>query len=55
MPTVNYIAYGYVKIITDHHQFELDLIKIVKKDIEQTKTFLNRMNFYNRFEIRDVK
>ena len=26
-----------------------------KEDIEQAKTFLNRMNFDNRFEIRIVK
>ena len=44
-----------VRIITDHHQFDLDLRKIDKKDIEQAKTFLNRMNFDNRFEIRIVK
>ena len=44
----------FVRIITDHHQFDLGLRKIDKKDIEQAKTFLNRMNFDNRFEIRDV-
>ena len=45
----------FVKIITDHHQFDLDLRKVDKEDIEQAKTFLNRMNFDNRFEIRIVK
>jgi len=45
----------FVRIITDHHQFDLDLRKVDQEDIEQTKTFLNRMNFDNRFEIRIVK
>jgi hypothetical protein len=45
----------FVRIITDHHQFELDLRKVDKEDIEQAKTFLKRMNFDNRFEIRSVK
>jgi len=31
-----------VKIITDHHQFDLDLRKVDKEDIEQAKTFLKR-------------
>ena len=44
----------FVRIITDHHPFDLDLREIDKKDIEQAKTFLNRMNFNDRFEIRDV-
>ena len=45
----------FVRIITDHHQFDLDTRKVDKEDIEQAKTFLNRMNFDNRFEIRIVK
>ena len=45
----------YVRIITDHHQFELDLRKVDKEDIEQAKAFLKRMNFDNRFEIQAVK
>jgi hypothetical protein len=45
----------FVRIITDHHQFDLDLRKIDKEDIEQAKTFLKKMNFDNRFEIRIVK
>jgi len=44
-----------VRIITDHHQFDLDLRKIDKEDIEQAKIFLKKMNFDNRFEIRIVK
>ena len=42
----------YVRIITDQHQFELDLRKVDKEDIEQAKIFVKRMNFDNRFEIR---
>ena len=45
----------FVRIITDHHQFDLDLRKIDKEDIEQAKIFLKKMNFDNRFEIRIVK
>ncbi len=45
----------FVRIITDHHQFELDLRKVDKEDIEQAKAFLKRMNFDNRFEIRVAK
>ena len=45
----------FVRIITDHHQFELDLRKVDKEDIEQAKIFLKRMNFDNRFEIQIVK
>ena len=46
---------NFVRIITDYHQFELDLRKVDKEDIEQAKIFLKRMNFDNRFEIRAVK
>ena len=42
----------FVKIITDYHQFELDLGKVDKEEIEQAKTILKRMNFDNRFEMR---
>ncbi len=43
-----------VRIITDHHQFDLDLRKVEKEDIEQANAFFKRMNFDNRFEIRIV-
>jgi hypothetical protein len=42
----------FVRIITNHHQFELDLGKVDKKEIEQAKKIIKRMNFDNRFEIR---
>gem|GEM_PF-497708 len=42
----------FVRIITNHHQFELDLRKVDKEEIEQAKTILQRMNFDNRFELR---
>ena len=44
----------FVRIIANHHQFELDLRKVDKEGIEQEKTLLKRMNFDNRFEIRIV-
>ena len=44
-----------VRIITNHHQLDLDLRKIDKEDIEQAKTFLKKMNFDSRFEIRTAK
>ncbi len=44
----------FVKIIANHHQFELDLGKVGKEEIEQAKAFVKRMNFDNRFEIRIV-
>ncbi len=43
----------FVKIIANHHQFELDLRKVDKEEIEQAKTILKRMNFDNRFEMRN--
>ena len=43
-----------VRIITEHHQFELDLRKVDKAEIEQAKTILKRMNFDNRFVMRIV-
>ncbi len=42
----------FVRIITNHHQFELDLRKVDKEDIEQAKAFVKRMNFDNRFEMK---
>ena len=45
----------FVRIITNRHQFELDLRKLDKEDIEQAKKFLRKMNFDNRFEIRIVQ
>jgi hypothetical protein len=44
----------FVRIITDYHQFELDLRKVDKEDIEQAKALLKRMNFDNCFEIRII-
>jgi len=44
----------FVRIITNHHQFELDLRKVDKEEIEQAKTILKRMNFDNCFEIQIV-
>ena len=43
-----------VRIITNHHQFELDLRKVDKEEIEQAKNFLERMNFDNCFEIQFI-
>ncbi len=45
---------NFVRIITNHHQFELDLRKVDKEDIEKAKIFLKRMNFDNCFEIRII-
>jgi hypothetical protein len=45
----------FVKIITNHRQFDLDLRKVDEEDTEQAKKFLKRMNFDNRFEIRIIK
>ena len=42
----------FLRIITVHHQFELDLRKVDKKDIKQAKKFLKKMNFDNRFEMQ---
>jgi hypothetical protein len=44
----------FVRIITNHHQFELDLRKVDKEEIGKAKTFLERMNFDSRFEMRIV-
>ena len=43
-----------VRIITNHHQFELDLRKVDKEEIERAKNFLERMNFDNCFEIQII-
>ncbi len=45
---------GFVRIITNHHQFELDLRKVDKGEIEEAKAILKRMNFDNCFEIQIV-
>ena len=44
----------FVKIISSHHQFDLDLRKVDKEEIDQAKAILNRMNFDNRFEVRII-
>ena len=44
----------FVRIITHHHQFGLDLSKVDKKDIRKAKKFLKKMNFDNRFAIKTV-
>ena len=41
----------FVKIISSHHRFDLDLRKIDKEEIDQAKTILKRMNFDNCFEL----
>ncbi len=45
----------FVRIITNRYQFELDLRKVDKEEIERAKTILHRMNFDNRFEMRLTK
>ena len=42
----------FVKIISSYHQFDLDLRKVDKEEIDQVKTILQKMNFDNRFEVR---
>ena len=42
----------FVKIISSHHQFDLDLRKVDKEEIDQVKTILQKMNFDNSFEVR---
>jgi hypothetical protein len=44
----------FVKIISSHHQFKLNLMKVDKKEIDRAKTILKRMNFDNRFELRII-
>jgi len=43
-----------VRIITNHYQFELDLRKVEKEEIEQAKSILERMNFDDCFEMQIV-
>ena len=45
---------NFVRIISDHHQFDLDLRKIDKKNIKKAKKILEKMNFDNRFEIKVI-
>ncbi|MCK4421233.1 hypothetical protein KAW18_13810 [candidate division WOR-3 bacterium] len=42
-----------IAIITTEHRFDLDLRKVDKEDIEEAKTILNKMNFDNRFVIKE--
>lgn len=44
----------FIKIISSHHQFELDLREVDKEEIDQAKVILKRMNFDNRFELRTI-
>jgi len=41
-----------VRITTVSHQFELDLRKVDKEEVEQTKAILQKMNFDHNFEMR---
>jgi hypothetical protein len=43
-----------VRIITDRHQFELDLRKVDKEEIDQAKAILKKMNFDNSYKMRIV-
>jgi len=40
-----------VTIITNHHQFELDLRKVDNKEIKHARVILRKMNFDNRYHI----
>jgi len=53
---LNKIEFGdaFVSIITDNHQFELDLKKVEPEEIEQAKSILKKMNFDNCFEMQTV-
>jgi len=42
-----------ITIITTGHRFDLDLRKVDKEDIEEAKKILNKMNFDNRFVIKE--
>ncbi len=44
----------FVRIVTNRHQFEVDLRKIDKEEIDQAQAILKRMNFDNSFEMRIV-
>ena len=40
-----------VKITTNYHQFELDLRKVDKEEVDQAKAILQKMNFDHSFEM----
>jgi hypothetical protein len=40
-----------VKITTNYHQFELDLRKVDKEEVDQAKAILQKMNFDQSFEM----
>ena len=40
-----------VKIVTNYHQFELDLRKVDKEEVDQAKAILQKMNFDHSFEM----
>jgi hypothetical protein len=40
-----------IKITTNYHQFELDLRKIDKEEVDQAKAILQKMNFDHSFEM----
>jgi len=40
-----------VKINTNYHQFELDLRKVDKEEVDQAKAILQKMNFDHSFEM----
>jgi len=48
------IGDDFIRIICNHHEFELDLRKVDIGEVEQAKTFLERMNFDNSFDLRIV-
>ena len=40
-----------VKITTNYHQFQLDLRKVDKEEVDQAKAILQKMNFDHSFEM----
>jgi hypothetical protein len=40
-----------VRIATNYHQFELDLRKVDKEEVDQAKAMLQKMNFDHSFEM----
>ena len=40
-----------VKVTTNYHQFELDLRKVDKEEVDQAKAILQKMNFDHSFEM----
>ena len=48
------IGDDFIRIICNHHEFELDLRKVDIGKVEQAKTFLEWMNFDNSFDLRIV-